>query len=558
MNIPNNRIVNPTDEQRHEVLRNSLENAGRPEDYDYILSLLSPPPDITNYASLGELKGIKIGIIGGGLAGMSAAFELRKLGADITILEASPDRIGGRVYTYYFDEEGNYYGEFGAHRIPVSHEATWHYINLFGLNTISLSPPVRNNFYYVHNTRFRVSESVEKMLYPKYELTQQERNTPWPELQEYAFGYLLKQLPPNIRSELIRIQPTFSPEYMTAMSQSVRQTFEKLGLSQGAISLISGIDPGTGALLNISYSELIGEEYTFDRRNTYSIQGGIVNLPLAFYHSLLSDTPTEYRNISNSQLGTVTYKPDSLVNGIYQSGYRDKVVVKYKSRKEAKDIADIYDFVICTIPFSTLRTVEIKPYFSNIKMQAILELNYINAQKTLFMCKHRFWERNTEYGNMLGGISLTDLPIQSIFYPTDHNFCPTDNPCSPEEPGVLTASYNYTSNATRVGSMENSIRYELIRQNVEEVHGLPRGYLNTLIDDFKTLEWNAEADFRGGITLAFPGQKELFAYEMQQPEYNNHLFFAGEHISNKHAWMQGALSSGMLAANMLAYCYHNQ
>ena len=124
MSVPLNQVLNPTNEQRREMIRNSLETDGRPEDYEYIVRLLSPPPDITNYAQLGELEGIKIGVIGGGLAGLSAAFELRKLGADITVLEANDSRIGGRVYTWYFDSEGKYYNEFGAHRIPVTHETT--------------------------------------------------------------------------------------------------------------------------------------------------------------------------------------------------------------------------------------------------------------------------------------------------------------------------------------------------------------------------------------------------------------------------------------------------
>ena len=34
------------------MLRNSLEEEGRLEDYEYIVKLLSPPMDITNYASL--------------------------------------------------------------------------------------------------------------------------------------------------------------------------------------------------------------------------------------------------------------------------------------------------------------------------------------------------------------------------------------------------------------------------------------------------------------------------------------------------------------------------
>lgn len=558
MDIPLNQVMNPTNEQRQEMIRNSLETAGRLEDYEYIVHLLSPPPDITNYALPGELKGVKIGVIGGGLAGLSAAFELRKLGADITILEANENRIGGRVYTYYFDPEGKYYNEFGAHRIPVTHETTWHYINLLGLNTRPLSVTQRNNFLYVHNTRLRTTDSIEQMLYPLYDLTPQERSTPWAELDDYAFLYLMMQLPPDIRSELIQILPEYSPEYLTLTNYSVRQTLENLGLSQGAISLISGVDPGTGALLNASYDEIVHEEYTLDYRNTYTIQGGIVNLPYAFVQSFFTDNPPQYENIPASRLGTVTYRPGQAVTGIYQMPNCNQIVLAQRNVRDFKRTADVFDYVVCAIPYSTLREVEIKPYFSNLKMQAILEFNYTNSQKTLFMCNERFWEQDTDYGRMVGGFSQTDLPIQSIFYPGDHLLCPDVSSCSPNEPGVLVATYNYHLNATRVGNMEESRRYELIKEEVEEVHGLPRGFLDSIVEDHKTVVWDNQPNNRGAFAMALPGQKRLFAYEMLKPEFNQRIYFAGEHLSTKHGWMQGALYTGMEAANQLANSFHSQ
>ncbi len=558
MAVPLNQVTNPTDEQRREMIRASLEAAGRPEDYEYIVSLLSPPSDITNYAAPGELKGVKIGVIGGGLAGLSAAFELRKLGADITILEANDNRIGGRVYTYYFEPEGKYYNEFGAHRIPVTHETTWHYINLFGLNTRPLSVTRRNNFLYVHNTRLRTTDSIEQILYPLYNLTPQERSTPWAELDDYAFLYLMNQLPPDVRSELIQILPEYSPEYIPLMTHSIRQTLENLGLSQGAISLISGVDSGTGSTLNASYDEITHEEYTLDYRNTYTIQGGIVNLPYAFIQSFLTSDLPQYQNIPNDQLGTVTYQPGQTVTGIYQSPSRNQIILTHRNVRSLKRTADVFDYVVCAIPYSTLREVDIKPYFSNLKMQAILEFNYINSQKTFFLCNQRFWEQDADYGRMVGGFSQTDLPIQFIFYPGDHILCPNASSCSPYEPGVLVASYNYHLNSTRVGNMESRLRYELIKDSVEEVHGLPRGFLDSIVEKHKTVVWDNQPYSRGAFAMALPSQKKLFAYEMLQPEFNGRIYFAGEHVSTKHGWMQGALYTGMNAANQLAQHLHNR
>ncbi len=560
MNTPLNQVPNPTDDVRHEILKNALETEGRPEDFNYIVDLLSPPPDITNYAVPGELRGVKIGIIGGGLAGMSAAFELRKLGADITILDACERRIGGRVYTHYFDTGGRYYGEFGAMRIPVSHETAWYYINLFKLGSRSMNTPRRNNFLYVHNTRLRVTDSIEQYLYPNYNLSPEERNTPYSELSDFAMTARYRNLTPDIRSELLQILPEYSPEFVPLMNISLRQNFEALGLSQGAINLMSAVDPGIGSLIQNSYDELAQEDYSMDLRNIYRIEGGNVHLPLAFYETFQSEYPIQYCDIDPASLGSVTYRSGQLVTGIYQSDYRSKIVVKYTCKSERSDAADIFDYVICAIPLSTLRNVEIKPYFNDMKMQAILEYNYIDAQKTLFLCNRRFWERNTDYGKIIGGISFTDLPIQSIIYPSDHNQCAFDavNPCSSEEPGVLVASYGTGQSAVRLGGLKDPRRYALIRQNVEEVHGLPRGFLNTLVLRSQTVHWYAEPNFLGALAYTLPGQKKLFTYELTQPEYNGRLYLAGEHVSTKHGWMQGALYSGKEAANKLAMHFHGQ
>jgi monoamine oxidase len=53
--------------------------------------------------------------------------------------------------------------------------------------------------------------------------------------------------------------------------------------------------------------------------------------------------------------------------------------------------------------------------------------------------------------------------------------------------------------------------------------------------------------------MFLPGQKSDFLYVSSTPEYDNRVFFAGEHTSTKNGWIQGALQSGMRAANSLAY-----
>ncbi len=70
-------------------------------------------------------------IIGAGLAGLVAAFELKRQGHRPIVLEAQ-NRVGGRVYTLRSFAPG-LYAEAGAMRIPRAHDLTMAYCELFGL-----------------------------------------------------------------------------------------------------------------------------------------------------------------------------------------------------------------------------------------------------------------------------------------------------------------------------------------------------------------------------------------------------------------------------------------
>src|SRR5215467_9522620 len=72
----------------------------------------------------------KIIIIGAGMAGLSAGYELTQLGHDVTILEARA-RPGGRVYTLREPFDDGLYAEAGAARIPDDHNLTLKYVKLF-------------------------------------------------------------------------------------------------------------------------------------------------------------------------------------------------------------------------------------------------------------------------------------------------------------------------------------------------------------------------------------------------------------------------------------------
>ncbi len=548
-NIPRpDQPDNPTNEERYYMSYYALYRACHTEDFYPIFEAFRPPEDITGIAPPGRLKGKRIGIIGGGLAGLSSAFELRKLGADITIFEANDQRLGGRVYTYYFDREKQLRGEFGAMRIPVNHETVWHYINLFGLDTEPFIQTDPSTFIYLHQIRVRndpLGENVMKYIYPTYGLSAWEAQTPWQELGYYGIEAPVLEAPPEARSEIIRVKPQYSKPLLLWDSLNTRQMFQRRKLSQEAINLLSNLFPIGGEFLYNNYVDFVQEYFPVNFWFMYQIKGGMVNLPLAFYNSFGTSAPESYYpGIPAGLLGKVDYRAGNAVSGIYDRG-GDKVTIAYTAKSSGNTQYADFDYVICAVPFSVLRTFDIRPMFSSIKMQAIKEVTYGNAQKTIFNCSRRFWEDQ----GIKGGGSYTDLPVTTIWYTAPPSEA---DPYGSDKPGVIIASYNFNLDAVRLGNMTDEDRFAKIKRDVEEVHGLDRGYLDRIVTEFKTQNWEADPLFRGAFCYFTPEQKKLFSYPMTLPEYNNRVFFAGEHVSAIHRWQQGALQSGMEASNALA------
>lgn len=563
---------NPTDEQRYRLLRYALLQLGRPEDFEYIRSLTAPPSDITTIINPGSLRGIRIGIIGAGLAGLASAFRLRKTGAEITVFEAEEKRIGGRVYTHYFDQGRRLYGELGAMRIPVSQETVWHYINLFKLSTRLFVQTNENAYIYLKGIRVRndaKGKNVMKHIYPTYRLAEWERRTPWQQLAYYGLENPLLPARPEERSELLQVKPYYKPFTLYWDYQSNRKIMESQGLSQGAVNLLSSLSPLAGQNLYNSYVDIAQANYQASLSFLYEISGGTSTLPYALYNSLINQKPVkDYPGIPSKFLGKVTVKTGSPITGIRRDNTTGKVILVYSSSNVPASHYESFDYVICAIPFSMLRTVEINPLFSDVKMQAIREVNYIPSQKTLMLCRRRFWEEGRPEEQIIGGGSYTDLPITTIWYPSDHSryvesalqslhynklaIPQTGQDVLASEPGVLMASYNYNLDTERLANMPIQIRFKEIMREVEEIHGLPAGYLESIAVDFKTLNWNDYPWSRGALPFFTPEQKRLFSYGMELPEYDNRVFMAGDHISAVHRWMQGALHSGMTAANQLA------
>lgn len=543
------QVSSPTDVERHEILKFFLKSDNREEDFDEIIKLLSPPQGIEKIASKEQGKKFKIAIVGAGLSGLCAAYELNKIGCDITIFEAS-NKIGGRVKTYFFDKSKNQYGELGPMRIPPSHETTWHYINEFKLKTIPFISRSISSLYYIRNAyAVNNQQSIMENIYPQFDLPEREKKQNPNELIGKLYKKYFYKLSKEERKELLEIKKNYSKKVKEIQGISLRQGYENASLSQNAISLISNISPLEGDLIHISLIEILAEYYTLDFLYTYTIEGGIINLPLAFYNQL----------INSKGPGKVNFRLGNQVNSIIQSPYDSKKIVL-----EVIDLNDNsyfymdFDFVICAVPFSSLKRIKINPPFTVRKMQAINELNYEIGQKTFLYLKERFWEKDKN--NPLSGTTLTDLITILTVYPSDHlvsvkgelfKYKLKEN-TSYKEPGTLLASYNWNQNALRLGKEYENQRIKEIIRCIEKIHKLPEGYIDDNLIDYTSILWSEVPFIWGGVCFMLPNQKELFLYDSTTPEMNGRVHFAGEHVSTKHGWMQGALQSGALVANNIA------
>jgi monoamine oxidase len=92
---------------------------------------------ITHPAGLGSIpagrRGEEIAVIGAGISGLVAAYELMRLGVKPVVYEAS--RMGGRLRSQAFEGAEGVVAELGGMRFPVSSTAFYHYVDLLGLQT---------------------------------------------------------------------------------------------------------------------------------------------------------------------------------------------------------------------------------------------------------------------------------------------------------------------------------------------------------------------------------------------------------------------------------------
>lgn len=443
-----------------------------------------------------------VAVLGAGLAGLAAAYELKRQGHRVVVLEAQ-NRIGGRVHTLRSFAPG-LYAEAGAMRIPRSHDLTLAYCQAFGL-------PMRQ--FITGNPRGLVHVGGER--YSMAEVTLEPHRLPFA-LEVHEHGQTADALwnacVQDLREQVTRFGPDAWNEIVARFDHlSLYEFLRERGWSNGAIEYYAVMNFVEADLHN-SCVEVLREDFNRCYEDMLEIEGGMDRLPHAFYGQLEDEVRL------GSEVHALVQEPDGVT--VYFRTHAGPGVLRA-------------DFVICTLPFPVLRTVEVSPAFSPGKRRAIRQLNYHASTKILFQVRERVWE--TEDG-IEGGASVTDLPIRRLNYPT---------PDPTTQRGVLLASYTWGQDALQWGAMDEETRIEEALDDVARLH--PR--IREVFEVGSSYAWYGDRWARGAFALFQPGQQSSLYADIVKPE--GRILFAGEHCSLHHAWIQGALESGIEAARAI-------
>lgn len=363
-------------------------------------------------ATAAVLKGPakKVLVLGAGMAGLVAAYELTQLGHDVTVLEART-RPGGRVHTLREPFSDGLYAEAGAARIPDVHDLTLKYVKTFDL---ALEP--------------------------------------------------------------------FYPSQLKALR------FDRGGRREVPIE-------GFTQAMTDNYGEDLGGK----PERWHKIQGGSDLLPKAFAKHLE---------------GKIQYGAPAV--RIEQDARAARVVFLKAGARQTLTA----DSVLCTIPFSVLRNIEL-PALSTRKRDAIKRTRYDAVSRVYLQTRNRFWE---ERG--LNGFAFTSGGIE-IWQPTWNQ---------PGPRGIL-MTYARPGEAERITNLKENERIETTLKQLDGIFSGLRGSF----ERGTTKCWNEDEWSRGAWALVGFGD---FVTAITA---EGRIHFAGEHLSPWFSWIQGALSSGLRA-----------
>ncbi len=445
-------------------------------------------------------KGKTVIVVGGGLAGLCSAYELRKRGFHVLAILEAQSRPGGRVFTVREGLKDQQYVEMGATRIADTHMHTLHYANEFKLQL--------NEFQSHGSALYGISG----------QWFVHQDGTPWPTFlkipaNEDALGADALKMKYQKLIEIGDPKALHWPygDALAYDAMTFREYLMNRGMGEGAMSVIQASNGSEIASVNALYwlmTEVLDEKWD----KTYAIAGGNDRLPASFA----------------KLLGSLT-KYESKVTSIIQHPRQIEVEwVSHGVKKKA-----FADYLVCAIPFSMLRDVHISPSFSDEKSQAVRTMRMMPVSRCAFQTKSRFWHEQK-----LGGLKIvrSTTELERIF------------DLSHVQDGAhgLMAVYTEDQNALRIGYLPTNQRLSFAKERIAAFW--PQIQKEAIAGYYKI--WHNDPFTKGAWSAYRP--KEMSWMFPAARKREGRVFFCGEHTSPWSGWMQGALESAhRVVAEML-------
>ncbi|XP_028414053.1 L-amino-acid oxidase-like [Dendronephthya gigantea] len=517
-------------------------------------------------------------IVGAGMAGLAAAYELKRARLKVKILEQT-GRYGGRVFTYGEDAglAPGLYGEAGAMRLPGgvdepnnrAHFLTDGYISDFQL-PIKKFPNFDkkgiSNIYGFKELTSNWKQSYFLTVWPKWRQGINSESVNVKDIDDYytkTTGVVTDQL-------IAWLNKTTKPEeeivvwgrWIDIWSQFTLQSFLESNVNvitaklrtedQDLLDLdmLRNLLPWSNDAIRgftvFSYTPQLDQSLAQHLRDDlgnwwshdmHTLVGGMHSLPEAFF-SQNRTTPLVSDDLSyNQQVHKIEYHYNDEPTKDYVK------VTCYATGNELEEPAYTARAVILTTQVNILRQITFEPIKPaqedrealRKNLQAIEDMFTGPSTKIILQTKTRFWE-DEKYG-IHGGFSKTNLPIGQIHYVK-----PDPDYLASTQQGIILI-YTWKNEALIFGSLtKEQAKKEAIEQ-VGEIH--PEITEEGAVEKCIVHAWYNQPSYQGAYSLLKPTQFNNVRY-LWEPMGNVH--FAGENISLTACWIQGALESGFKSA----------
>jgi lysine 2-monooxygenase len=498
---------------------------------------------ITHPDGLGSIPeanhGKEVAIIGAGIAGLVAAYELMKLGLRPVVYEAS--RLGGRLRSQAFEGAEGIIAELGGMRFPVSSTAFYHYVDLLGLETRPfpnpLTPASGSTVIDLEGQTYYAESASE--LPPLF----QEVANAWADaLEERAhFSEIQQAIRDRDTARLKQLWDTLVPLWDDRTFYDFVATSRSFaGLSFQHREVFGQVGFGTGGWdsdFPNSMLEILRVVMTNCDDHQHLVVGGVEQVPLGIWRHVPE-------RCAHWPAGTSL---SSLHSGAPRCGVQ-KVARADNGQFAVTDVwghTRVYPAVLATCQ-SWLLTTQIEceeSLFSQKMWMALDRTRYMQSSKTFVMVDRPFWkDKDPVTGRDTMSMTLTDRLTRGTYL--------FDN--GEGKPGVICLSYSWMSDALKMLPHPVEKRVKLALDALKKIYPTV-DIAGHIIGDPITVSWEADPHFLGAFKGALPGHyrynQRMYAHFVQKdmPAEQRGIFIAGDDVSWTPAWVEGAVQTSLNA-----------